>query len=62
VQQTCEYRGVSFLNFLLSQEEDVEAYCLRGRRKKPPSTLEVYPDNFSITHLKWNVGESSSPG
>jgi predicted RecB family nuclease len=62
VQQTCEYRGVNFLNFLLSQEEDVEAYCLRGRRKKPPSTLEVYPDNFSITHLRWNVGESSSTG
>jgi predicted RecB family nuclease len=62
VQQTCEYRGVSFLSFLLSQEEDVEAYCLRRRKKKPPSTLEVYPDNFSITHLKWKVDESSSPG
>jgi predicted RecB family nuclease len=59
VQQTCEYRGVSFLNFLLSQEEDIEAYCLRGRRKKPPATLEVYPDDFSITRLKWNEGGSA---
>jgi predicted RecB family nuclease len=57
VQQTCEYRGVNFLKFLLSQEEDVEAYCLRGRRKNPPSTLETYPDNFSLTHLRWEIGE-----
>ena len=50
VQQTCKYRGVSFLKFLLSQEEDVEAYCRRRRKKKPPPTLEVYPEGFSRTH------------
>jgi hypothetical protein len=59
VQQTCEYRGVSFLNFLLSQEVDVEAYSLRGRRKRAPSTLEVYPGNFSITRLKWDADTSA---
>jgi len=47
VQQTCEYRGVRFLEFLLSQEEDVEAYCRRRRRKNPPPTIEVYPEGFS---------------
>jgi hypothetical protein len=53
VQQTCKYRGVSFLKFLLSQEEDVEAYCRRGRKKKnPPQTLEVYPEDFFRTHFK----------
>ena len=36
VRQTCKYRGVSFLKFLLSGEEDVEAYCRRGRKKKLP--------------------------
>jgi len=46
VQQTCKYRGVSFLKFLLSQEEDVGDYCRRERKKNPPSTLEVYPDGF----------------
>jgi hypothetical protein len=46
VQQTCKYRGVSFLKFLLSQEEDVDAYCRRGRKKNPPSPLEVYPEGF----------------
>ena len=47
VQQTCKYRGVSFLEFLLSQEEDVEAFCRRGRRKNPPPTIEVYPEGYS---------------
>ena len=51
VQQTCKYRGVSFLKFLLSQEEDVEEYCRRGRKKNPAPTLEVYPENFSRMHL-----------
>jgi predicted RecB family nuclease len=46
VQQTCKYRGVSFLKFLLSQEDDVESYCQRGRRKRRPVMLEVYPKGF----------------
>ena len=33
VYQTCKYRGVSFLKFLLSRESDVEAYCQRRQKK-----------------------------
>jgi hypothetical protein len=47
VQQTCKYRGVNFLEFLLSQEEDVEGFCRRGRRRTPPPTIEVYPEGYS---------------
>jgi predicted RecB family nuclease len=47
VYQTCKYRGVSFLKFLLSGERDVEAFCQRGLRKKRPPRLEVYPKGFS---------------
>lgn len=47
VQQACSNRGVSFLKFLLSQEEDVDAYCQPGRRKNPPQTIEMYPEGFS---------------
>src|SRR5262249_13262555 len=46
VYQTCKYRGVSFLKFLLSGEEDVEAYCRQGRQKKLHPGLEVYPEGF----------------
>jgi hypothetical protein len=52
VQQTCKCRGVSFLKFLLSQEDDVEAFCRRGRRKNPRPTLEIYPEEFSRTRFK----------
>ena len=46
VYQTCKYRGISFLKFLLSGERDVEAYCQRGRKKKRSPSLEVYPKEF----------------
>ena len=47
VQQTCKSRGVSFLKFLLSRDEDVEAY--RERRQNGSPAIEVYPDGFSRT-------------
>jgi hypothetical protein len=52
VQQTCKYRGVSFLKFLLSQEEDVDTYCRLRRSKAPPPALELYPENFSRSRFK----------
>jgi hypothetical protein len=50
VYQTCKYRGVSFLKFLLSGEADVDAYCQGRRRKKCPARLEVYPKGFPRTY------------
>src|SRR4029077_13519750 len=50
VQQTCKYRGVSFLKFLLSREEDVGAFRERRRKGDGPPAIEVYPDGFSRTH------------
>jgi hypothetical protein len=52
VQQTCEYRGVSFLKFLLSRGEDVAAFRARRRTGNEHPALEVYPDGFSRTHRK----------
>ena len=52
VQQTCEYRDVNFLEFLLSREEDVAAFRVRRRAGNEPPALEVYPDGFSRTHRK----------
>jgi hypothetical protein len=50
VYQTCKYRGVSFLKFLLSGEDDVEIYCQRKRRQKREPDLEVYPEGFPRQH------------
>jgi predicted RecB family nuclease len=44
--QTCKYRGVSFLKFLLSEEDDVAVFCQRGRRRKRRPRLEIYPNGF----------------
>jgi predicted RecB family nuclease len=62
VQQTCKYRGVSFLQFLLSQEEDVEAYSRHLRRKAPLPALEVYPENFSRTRFKREEPNTTADG
>ena len=50
VYQTCKYRGVSFLKFLLSGEADVDAFCQRRRRKKGSAHLETYPEGFPRTY------------
>jgi hypothetical protein len=47
VYQTCKYRGVSFLKFLLSREPDVEVYCQRGREKEELPCFEIYPEGFA---------------
>lgn len=46
VYQTCKYRGVSFLKFLLSRDSDVEAYCQRRQKRPRPRALEIYPPGF----------------
>jgi hypothetical protein len=62
VQQTCKYRGVSFLKFLLSREEDVATFCERRRKRSEPPAIEVYPDGFSRTHRKMERDEGIKDG
>jgi predicted RecB family nuclease len=65
VYQTCKYRGVSFLKFLLSGEADVDAFCQGGRKKKPSAHLETYPDGFPRTYhslLRDGKGEGRDGG
>jgi hypothetical protein len=65
IYQTCRYRGVSFLKFLLSRERDVDAFCEHPRRKRWRSLIEVYPSG--VTRLSFGatkkqpVNPSSSP-
>jgi hypothetical protein len=41
--QTCRYKDVSFLKFLLSKEQDVDAFCQGQRRKRRSPVIEIYP-------------------
>jgi predicted RecB family nuclease len=49
--QTCRYKGVSFLQFLLSKARDVDMFCKRKHRQRPSSALELYPKGFTHWHL-----------
>lgn len=48
--QTCRYRGVSFLKFLLSRERDLDVFC-DGRRRKRRLLIETYPKGYTPPHL-----------
>jgi predicted RecB family nuclease len=42
VYQTCKYKGVGFLKFLLSQETDIDVFREKGGRKRPVSAVEIH--------------------
>ena len=51
IYQTCRYKGISFLKFLLSREEDIDQFIEQGTdKRKVSSSLELYPDGFSSNH------------
>src|SRR5262249_16277096 len=60
--QTCKYKGVSFLKFLLSREEDIGTYCERRRKKSDPPAIEIYPDGFTRRHRNLERDEGSKGG
>jgi hypothetical protein len=59
--QTCRYKGVSFLKFLLSQERDIDLFCA-GKRRKPELEVQVYPRGVSPPHwVRRNRGKNGAP-
>jgi hypothetical protein len=51
VYQTCKYKGVSFLKFLLSRETDVDKFCENSNKKRPVPDIELYPEGFLSPRL-----------
>ncbi len=41
--QTCHYKGVSFLRFLLSRERDIDEFRQHQKRKRRVPSIETYP-------------------
>jgi predicted RecB family nuclease len=50
--QSCRYKGVSFLKFLLSKERDLDAFCAGRRHKRRSPLVELYPKGFVPSHLE----------
>ena len=44
--QTCRYKGVSFLMFLLSKERNIDVFCAKKRTARHPA-IELYPKGFT---------------
>jgi hypothetical protein len=43
IQQTCKYKGISFLKFLLSRETDIDSFR-ESRNKRAITAIELYPE------------------
>jgi predicted RecB family nuclease len=48
---TCRIRGVSFLQFLLSRQLDLDLFTGRKGKRRPPPAIETYPKGFVPTRL-----------
>jgi predicted RecB family nuclease len=48
VYETCKYKGVSFLKFLLSGEKDVDRFIESGAKRRKTTNLEVYPEGLAL--------------
>jgi hypothetical protein len=55
IQQTCRYKGISFLKFMLSKRRDVDAFCTNKRKLRRHLSIELYPKGFvppGLDHLR----------
>jgi hypothetical protein len=52
IYQTCRYKQISFLQFLLSGERDIDAFAKSGCRPPGKARLLLYPKGFTPPHLK----------
>ena len=61
--QTCRYKGVSFYKFLLSREQDIDAFHKETRTKRQPPPVEVYPKGFVPLHVvAWKKRRANDQG
>jgi predicted RecB family nuclease len=61
IYQTCKYKGISFLKFMLSGEKDVDRFIERGGKKRQTMGLEIYPKGFSSNHPRKGQGRRQKP-
>ena len=63
IYQTCRYKEVSFLKFLVSGQRDVDSFCMKKRSQRRWPTIQVYPKGFVPPHFpkrdKQKVDEQS---
>ena len=60
--QTCQYKGVSFLKFLLSKEQNVDIFIHREKQRQELSDIELYPEGFVPPHFASRLKKASHQG
>ena len=57
---SCEYKGLSFLRFLLSKGKDIDRFYMEKVRGNSPSLIELVPEGFTFSRRKrrpnWDQG------
>jgi hypothetical protein len=57
---SCEYKGLSFLKFLLSKEKDIDTFYKERVRENSSSLIELVPEGFTFPRRKrrpdWDQG------
>jgi predicted RecB family nuclease len=61
VCQTCKYKGMSFLKFLLSGEKDVDSFIEARGTTMQTKGLELYPEGFSVNRQKRGERRKQKP-
>jgi predicted RecB family nuclease len=62
IQQTCKFKGVSFLKFLLSRQADIDMFR-EGRERTAVPVIEVYPEgNESGRQSRKRLGGQAAAG
>ena len=46
---TCKYKGINFLQFLLSREKSIDGFCQTSHRRALPPTIVLIPDGFTFS-------------
>jgi hypothetical protein len=52
VFQTCRYKGVSFLKFMVSRLREIDSFCEGKRSARRGHTIQLYPKGFIPPHYK----------
>jgi hypothetical protein len=56
VYETCKYRGLSFLKFMLSREKDIDAFQEFKQPRPAVLSLQLYPQGFYNNSRKGRTG------
>ena len=60
IYQTCAYKAISFLKFLVSQERDIDRFVRRGRRIVEPAPCDLYPEGYAPLKRRRRSPENGS--